>query len=342
MSASLSLGLLRLNDAAPAIWARETGLFREQGLDVRLSVEPSWANIADKLLWGRLQAAVLPPPLAIAIHAGLRGPARRLMIPITISLGGNAVTFSRPLAAALGCDAATPALALGARLRALIAEGLRPRLAVVHVFSTHNLLLRYWLAACGIDPGRDVRFAVVPPERCVQALADDEIDGFCAGAPWGTVAEARGNGVMLLPTQAIWPHHPEKCLAVDHDWADRNPRQLAGLLAALLRAAVACDSPLLAPDVAAMLAKPAYLGLPAALIAQALPQSCFHRFGANRPQLAHAQWHRDQMARWGYGTEPAGLAGLYRPDLYATCAASLQIGEDVPADGAELCDLPLI
>ncbi len=325
---ALALGILRLNDAAPAIWAQEAGLFRAAGLEVELSVEPSWANIADKLAFGRLQAAVLPPPLAMATHLGLRGPARRLMIPMGISLGGNAVTVSNALAAALGGENDT--LAIGAKLR-----GLRPRLAVVHAFSTHNLLLRYWLAASGIDPDHDVQFSVVPPELCVQALADGEIDGFCVGAPWGSVAEARGVGRILLSSQDIWPRHPEKCLTVAQDWADEHPDELNRLLAALLQAAVVCDEPARTQEVAEVLAGPRYLGLPAGWIGGTLPLSSFHRFGANLPRPEHARWLLGQMARWGYVNAAADLQGLYRPDLYREAAG---IDVDLPNDDAVLCD----
>ena len=40
-----------------------------------LSVEPSWANIADKLCYGLLDGAMLLPPLALALRFGLSGSA---------------------------------------------------------------------------------------------------------------------------------------------------------------------------------------------------------------------------------------------------------------------------
>lgn len=72
------------------------------------------------------------------------------------------------------------------------------RFAVVHHFSTHNLLLRYWLASAGADPERDIETVVVPPEPVVDALSAGRIDGFCAGAPWGEVAQAAVAGRILL------------------------------------------------------------------------------------------------------------------------------------------------
>lgn len=328
LSAPLTIGLLRLTDAAPVIMAHERGIFAAHGLDVRLSVEPSWANIADKLIWGRLQAAVMPPPLALATALGLRGQARRLIVPMTVSLGGNSVTFSAALAArmemgpgALAIGAG--ALAIGGRLRELIAGGMEPpRFAVVHTYSTHNLLLRYWLSACGIGPG-ELSFEAIPPAQVVAALAAGRVDGFCAGAPWGQVAEAEGVGRSLLPSAAIWPRHPEKCLAVAEDWAEAQPAAQERLIDALLAAAVYCDDPGNAPEIAAVLADDRYLGLEAAIIRASLPggDPCisFHAYGANLPRAAHARWMLDQMARWSYlpaGVDRGAAVGLYRPAVY--------------------------
>ena len=149
-----------------------------------LSIEPSWANIADKLTYGLLDAAVMLPPLALASALGLRGPPANLVVPMGISQGGNTIV--------LGGDAIKESEGLppGARLLAWLAgQSGRPRIAVVHRFSTHNLLLRYWLSLTGVDPDRDIETVVVPPEQVVAALASGQIAGFCAGAPWGVAAE---------------------------------------------------------------------------------------------------------------------------------------------------------
>ena len=62
---------------------------------------------------------------------------------------------------------------------------------MVYPFSCHNYELRYWLAACGIDPDRDVRLVVLPPPLLVDALREGQIDGFCVGEPWNSLAVSR-------------------------------------------------------------------------------------------------------------------------------------------------------
>jgi NitT/TauT family transport system ATP-binding protein/nitrate/nitrite transport system substrate-binding protein len=342
------IGLLRLTDAAPLIAARELGYFAKENLDVSLSIEPSWANIADKLAYGFLDGAMMPPPLALAMHLGLSGGGgpEAIVVPAALSLNGNTVTLAarwfEPVAAA-GADSA---LAAARRFAAAFRErGEKPVLGVVHTYSTHNLLLRYWLAAGGIEPDRDVAFTVVPPAKTAEALASGSIDGFCAGAPWGEVAARSGAGFTVATSHAIWNHGTEKVLAIRRQVAEQQPARLQAVLRAVLRAASYCDDPANAASVAAMLAQDHYLRLPARVILTSLPGargrnggrhdadvSVFFGNAANFPWRSHAQWFLGQMQRWGYLDDTPGIdeaAAIFRPDLYAQAAASL--GLPVPA-----------
>src|SRR3954471_10583467 len=140
----LRIGFLRLTDSAPAIVAQEFGYFAEEGVDADLVEEPSWANIADKLAYGFLDAAVIVPPLAFAIELGLRGISQKLIIPCNISMGGNTVTLSRDLAQRVQDIANKSKRPTVQALAACLKGGDQPlALGVVHAYSTHNLLLRY-------------------------------------------------------------------------------------------------------------------------------------------------------------------------------------------------------
>jgi NitT/TauT family transport system ATP-binding protein/nitrate/nitrite transport system substrate-binding protein len=330
--APVRFGLLRLADSAPAVVAVQRGLFRELGLRVELSVEPSWANIADKLAYGLLDAASMLPPLALAASLGLRGPPGRLLVPMGLSAGGNTVTIGRAAAAeVLAGPAPADALEAGRRFGAwLRAQPAPPRFAVVHAFSTHNLLLRYWLAASGVDPDRDISAVVVPPEAVEQELAAGRIAGFCAGGPWGELAAERGSGRVLLGTSSIWGGHPEKCLAVAAPWADANPDQVRALLRGLLQAQRICEQAEAAREVAGYLAAPP-LRLPYAACLACLPGGTaaehirFQAGGSWFPWRSHAGWFLGQMRRWGWldaGTDLLQAARrVYRPDLLAAAAA---------------------
>lgn len=352
------IGLLRLTDAAPLILARELGYFAQEELDVSLSLEPSWANIADKLAYGLLDGAMLPPPLALALALGLSGSGgpEAIIVPAALSLNGNTITLAERWAAPLlelgtRAGGAPSAAETARRFRALIAErGEKPVLAVVHTFSTHNLLLRYWLAAGGIGPDRDVAFIVVPPAETADALAAGKIDGFCAGAPWGAVAARAGIGRAVATSRAIWHHGAEKVFAVRRRIAEEAPARLQAALRALLRAAIYCDDPSNAPVIAEILAQDRYLGLPPEIILTSLPGaaardvgsdadvSVFFANAANFPWRSQALWFLGEMRRWGYlgaDADTDAAAAIFRPDLYAEAAGSLRLPVPVSAVKSE-------
>jgi len=332
-AAPIRFGLLRLTDSAPAILAVQRGLFAELGLRVELSVEPSWANIADKLAYGLLDAASLLPPLALAAALGLRGRPARVIVPMGLSAGGNTITLATTVVRdLLGGASPDDALDAGRRFATwLRAQPTPPRFAVVHAFSTHNLLLRYWLAAVGVDPDRDLHAVVIPPEAVEPALEAGEIAGFCAGAPWGQLAIERGSGVTLLGSSAIWDGHPEKCLAIAAPWAEANPDILQALLRGLLQAQRLAELPGVGTELATILAGPPF-GLPASASRACLPggeaveRVRFHAGATWFPWRSQAIWFLDQMRRWGWLRPETDLMqtaqAVYRPDLLGPAAAA--------------------
>lgn len=342
----MKIGILKLADAAPAIVAQELGFFAEEAVPAVLFVEPSWGNIADKLVHGLLDAAVIVPPLAFALALGLRGPATRLIVPQAVSLGGNSITLSSSLMKRLPPipeKGPQNVLEYARGFASLLKQDEPIRLAVVHQFSTHALQLRYWLAAGGTDPERDVVFVTIPPSQMVEALASGAVDGFCAGAPWGDIASAQRCGQTITSTHGIWLNGPEKVLAVSERWAASNRELLRKAQRALLRAAQYCDLAENNEATAAILAQPEYLNIDAGAIAAALPGQeeseiwrrpalCFLRHEATMPWLNHAEWFLNQMRRWGQLPAPVDIASsaaeIYRPDLYR--AAALSLGLAVP------------
>lgn len=324
MNDVIRLGLLRLCDAAPVILAAHEGLFAAAGLNVALSVEPSWANIADKLAFNLLDGAVMLAPLALACAGGLRGAKIDLAVPMSLSSNGNAITL-----------AASAQSAFAAGGIEAVAAAKRPRLAVVHGFSSHDLLLRHWLAGQGVMPERDVDITVLPPAEMVGALAADAIDGFCAGAPWGLVAAKAGLGFTAALSRDIWPDHPEKCLALRADFANAEAARLDALLRVLLCAQRLCAAPDGRQALSQLLARPEYLDLPAPLLLAALdPAQGGPAFTAPYPAPAYGQWYARQMQLWGRA--PAGLEGvatrIYRPDLFLRAGGEARDIAEPPAN----------
>lgn len=189
------------------------------------------------LALGQVDAAQMLAPVPVAIALGLaRSPVRFEALSL-LNLNGNVIGVSQDLArsmrdAGYGFDFSDAALAG----RALVASTPATlRIGVPYAFSMHVELLRYWLDACKVAPDRyDIR--TVPPPQMAKALAAGDIDVFCVGEPWGSMAVEIGAGALLLPCTAIWAAAPEKVLGVRAGWATAEPDLAGRLLRSVWRA----------------------------------------------------------------------------------------------------------
>jgi len=209
-------------DSALLVAAKRFGFAEDENIDLTLVRETSWANIRDRMAIGHFDAAHMLAPMPIAANLGLTQIPMQLMAPMALGLGGNAVTVSCHLLAELEdfeCSMDLDPRRAGKAIKAAVLKRKqmgRPvlRFGVVHPFSGHNMELRYWLSACGVDPERDVKIIIMPPPLLPDALASETLDGFCVGEPWNSVAANLGYGTILTTKSAIWRSSPEKVLAV--------------------------------------------------------------------------------------------------------------------------------
>ena len=337
---TLRLGFVPLTDAAPLLVAQELGLFDAVGLRVQLSAEASWAAIRDKLAFGALDAAHLLGPMPIALAAGLTGVKAQVTVAAGLGANGNTITLSNVLMQEIGrFKPPLTAAAFAAVVRRRAQQGRRPlTLAVVFPFSSHNYLLRHWLAAGGLDPDQDLRLTVVPPPMVAQRLLDGAIDGFCAGEPWGSHAAALGAGRIALSSGDIWPNHPEKVLCFATEHAQRDPESAIACTAAVIAAARWLDEPGNQAEAVAILRRRAFPRLDRAEIAAAfagmaegLPLAAPLRFhNATLPRREQAAWWLRQMRRWGH--LPAGISNTtalapWRQELWRAAATRLREAE---------------
>lgn len=335
----LAIGYVPLTDAAPVIAAAELGFARDEGLDLALSREPSWATLRDRLALGHLDAAHMLGPLALASALGLSGPQADLCVPMALNLNGNAFTVSNALWAAMAprSDAlADVAAAFAASARARAAEGRPLTIGTVHPFSAHSYQLRLFARGGGLDFDGHVRLVVVPPPDTVDALRRGLIDGFCVGAPWNSIAVAAGLGRIAALGCDIAPDCPEKVLAVPA----RDAAFAPALIRAVHRAGLWCADPDNRAALAALLADRAGLGPDTALLARTLggdlildaagatrAAPAYLRLDAavHRPDPEHARWFAAQMQAGGeVGGEGLAerAAALYRPDLFDAAMAA--------------------
>lgn len=272
MSSAIRIGLLRLADSAPLIVARNLGIFERHGLDAELIISPSWANIADGLVWNGLDAALIFPPLAIMTALGHRGREINLGPGIPVSHGGNTIVLrGQHIPSFIGMDDMTKHRNFESWRTSL---NRRPKLAVVHLYSTHFLILMDFFKSVRANPEQDVEIIIMPPDRMIDALASQEIDGFCAGPPWGTEADLRGLGSIVAGSANIHAGHLEKTLVTTQRWNQSSPGLSQALKSAISEATRFCMNPRNSAEVVRQLSIPLAKGglaLPSEATAQIMP-----------------------------------------------------------------------
>lgn len=341
MTRKLTIGFLPLVDACLPILAQEHGFAEEEGVTLQFQRDISWATVLDRLLYGHTDAAHMLAPLAIATTLGRGRPAQPISAPFVLGLNGNAITVSLKLAAEMQVDSAFgDPVVVGEKLRTVAerrkAEGRPLRFGVVHRYSSHNYMLRYWLAACGIPPDEMVEAVTVPPPFTAEALANGEIDGTCVGEPWSSIAVQNGVGQIVLATSQIWRRGVEKVLALREDRLDAKREPVEAMMRAMRKAGAHFVDPANSQVNAEVLARPEYLDSPAELILGAIsdhlilsqgsepvhfPDFMFqYAEAANFPWVSQAQWIYTQLVRWDRmevtEDDAAKAARVFRPDVY--------------------------
>ena len=329
---SLRVGFVPLNDCAPFAVARELGLFEKYGIRVELSRELGWATIRDKIIHGELEAAHALAAMPVSAAFGLGSVKCDCVSGLVLSLHGNAITLSTELWESGVRDAGT--------LRDQIRKNRGEKtytFGVVFAFSSHNFLLRQWLIGGGIDPDCDVRIVVLPPAQMVANLKSGNLDGYCVGEPWNSVAAQSGIGWCAAVSAQLAPGHPEKVLMVRTKFAEERESEHLALIAALSEACAICDQSENLDDVAKILAFPQYLNLPEKILANSLRGRFdfgggrtetifhfqnFHRNEANEPSQEKIGWVVRSMLQSGLVPDRtmiqmSAARRIFRPDIFA-------------------------
>jgi len=177
--APIKIGFIPLTDCASVAMAHELGLYRKHGVNVEMSREASWANVRDKLLTGELQAAHCLFGMPFSVYTGIGGPAGREMpVAMVLNTNGQAITLSKDFCGSVGFRE-------GANVASAV-EALKAKKEVTFAMTfpggTHDMWLRYWLAASGVDQ-RTVKIITIPPPQMVANMKVGNMDGYCVGEP---------------------------------------------------------------------------------------------------------------------------------------------------------------
>lgn len=307
---TLRIGFVPLADCAPLVIALEHGHFAAQGLDVELSKAQSWEQARRKLERGDFHAAHLLATLPLLSALGIDGSRCLLSTAWVLSQSGNAITLSNRLCKAGATD--------GPSLAGYLATPGAPdriRLGIVHPRSTHELMLREWLAAGGLAIGERVELVVSPPQEMVRRLRDGELDGFCAGEPWNQRATtSKLGGIVALGEDVVAPG-TEKVLAVSREWHERNGAAHGAILRAVDAASKWLSDEANLDEAAAIVAGKRFVNTQEGLLRDALHRRIragwgrileggrFLRFwgpGCNLPRESDFRWYLERLVLWGH------------------------------------------
>jgi bicarbonate transport system ATP-binding protein len=335
---NLQIGFVPLTACAPLAVAQEKGFFTKHGLDeVTLVRETSWRGIVDGMVGGYVDAAQMPSgmPLWLTL-GGHKDQPTSVVTGLTMTRNGNAITLNRKF-----YDQGVRTLE-DFKQFILNTRNKRHILGVVHPSSMHNLILRYWLAAGGIDPDLDVELQTIPPAQMVVDLQNASIDGYCVGEPWNYRAAAEGVGFTIATDLEIWNGHPGKVLGVREEWANAYPNSHIALVKALLEACHYCADENNAEEIEQILSQRQYVGTPVEYIHLGNPNAAtcnlnmpmreyahhlFYGAGLNRPSRTEHLWHMTQLARWGHTPFPRNwmelLERVCRVNVFSTAAREL-------------------
>lgn len=350
----MRFGFVPLSDCAPLVMAHELGLFRKYGLKVTLHRELGWATIRDKIIYGELDAAHALAAMPVAATLGLGSIRCECLTGLVLNLHGNAITLSNDLRERGVHD--------GLSLKQIVLKLRHERVltfGAVAPFSSHYFLLRKWLMSCGINPERDVRIVIVPPQQMVANLKAGHLDGFCVGEPWNSVAAQSHVGCCAAVSAELAPEHPEKVLMVRREFAEKRAEEHIALLAALLDACAFCDEPENHAQLVATLASPEYVGVPEPVLCRSFSREfdfcdgrprtvrdfvIFHRDDANEPSAAKAAWVLQQLREIATGVAPSNFNAslgrrVFRADLFEK---ALRLRESAHEAKAESTETPML
>ena len=339
--AKARMGFIALTDASPLIIAKERGLFAKHGLpDVEVVKQASWAATRDNLVLGSggggIDGAHILSPMPLQFTLGVQTGGRPLPMYILARLNtnGQAISVSKALMPSGAKLDAAP-------LKAAFAAKADNKVAVTFRGGTHDLWIRYWLAAGGIDPDKDVQTIVVPPPQMVANMKVGTMDAFCVGEPWPDQLVHQNLGYTACLTAEIWRDHPEKSLAMRADWVAKNPRAAVALTAAVIEAQQWAEALENKEELAAMLGKRAWFNVPPADIGPRLAGNIDYGDGrkvtgsplrmkywadhASYPFQSHDLWFLTEDMRWGVlppdTDTKAAIAAVNREDVWRAGAA---------------------
>ncbi|WP_442893431.1 CmpA/NrtA family ABC transporter substrate-binding protein [Bradyrhizobium sp.] len=353
-----TLGFIALSDAGPLFVAKDKGLFAKYGMpDVEVAKQASWGTTRDNLVLGSegngIDGAHILTPMPYLISAGKvtqNNQPTPMYILARLNLDSQCISVAKEYAdLKLGVDAAP----LKAALEKKKASGKAVKAAMTFPGGTHDLWIRYWLAAGGIDPDKDIETIVVPPPQMVANMKVGTMDCFCVGEPWNLQLINQGIGYTAVTTGELWNKHPEKSLGMRAAFVDKYPKAAKAILMAVMEAQQWADKAENKKELATIMGKRQWMncpvedvydrsagkfdyGIPGKVVENSPHVMKYWRDHASYPFRSHDLWFLTEDIRWGkyeagFDTK-ALIAKVNREDMWREAAKEMGVAAaDIPA-----------
>lgn len=299
---TVSLGFLPILEAAPLVIGVEKGFFAKHGLDVKLAKQSSWSAARDNLVLGSAGGGIeggqwqLPMPQMISEGAITNGKKVPMVVLAMLMSQGNGIAAANTVKdgnLSLDLRSSSP----GFFQRFSQKEGRKFRASYSFPRANQDLWLRYWLAANGVNPNKDVELLTVPAPETLQGMRNGTMEAFSTGDPWPSRIEQQELGYLAATTAQIWKVHPEEYLALRSDWVDKHPKATVALLKGLIEAQMWLDKPENKAEAAELLSTRKWFNVPPDLLEQSLKGQ--YQLGAkaasvNDPKMGPLYWSSDR------------------------------------------------
>jgi nitrate/nitrite transport system substrate-binding protein len=349
------LGFIALTDAAPLIVALEKGYFAKYGMtDVSVGKQTSWAVVRDNLeigsAGGGIDGAHILTPMPYFLSAGTITKGNTpvpMYILARLNTNGQGISLSNEYADLKLTTDSSP-------LKAKMTAGKKLKCAMTFPGGTHDLWIRYWLAAGGINPETDVDLVVIPPAQMVANMETKSMDVFCVGEPWNDRLISKKLGYSAVTTGEMWKNHPEKAFAMRADWVDKNPKAAKAMLMAVQEAQIWCDKIENKEEMCRIISVDKYLKTPVEDIVDRAKGNFdmgdgrdlqnsdllmkFWREDTSYPFKSHDLWFLTENMRWGKLDNTMDAKALIdkvnREDLWKAAAKAIGQEAAIPKDSS--------
>jgi nitrate/nitrite transport system substrate-binding protein len=313
----LTIGFIPITCATPIVMSDPLGFYKKYGLNVTVKKMPNWAAVRDSAIAGELDAYHMLSPMPIAITMGLGSAAFPIKLASIENINGQAIT-----------------VALKHKDTVKEAKDFKGfKIGVPFPFSMHNLLIRYYLAAGGLDPDKDVQISPVPPPDSVAKMTAGELDAMLMPDPFNQRAVFEKVGYIHMLSKDLWPGHPCCAFAASQAWIDTNPNTFKAVNKAIIDAAAYASVPSNRGEIAKALIERKYLNQPLPVVEAVLTGKYEDGLGKTfdvpdrigfdpYPWKSFAKWISSQLVRWDLMPKDKADYEKISGDIFLTEVAS--------------------